>query len=71
MTIDPKVKSVVIRFLKAFFSGAFANMAVIMPFSGSHWSDVGVWISALIMSGMVGGITGVVMGYEKWQTWVD
>jgi ABC-type uncharacterized transport system permease subunit len=71
MNIPLKYKSVAIRALKAFLSGALATMAVVMPFSGSSWKDVGVWIGALLMAGMVGGLTSLIMGYEKWLNWQE
>lgn len=71
MQIPQKYKSVAMRFLKVFLSSAFATMAVVMPFSGSSWKDVQVWIGALLMAGMVGGVSGIVSGYEKWLNWTE
>ncbi len=71
MNIPLKYKSVAVRFLKAYLSGALATMATVMPFSGSSWNDVSVWIGALMMAGIVGGLTGVIMGYEKWLNWTE
>lgn len=70
-SIPLKVKSVFFRFLKAFFSSAFATMAVVLPFSGNSWKDTTVWFGTLLMAGIIGGITGVVQGYEKWMNWVE
>lgn len=69
MKISPKVKSIAMRFVKAFISGAMATMAMVVPFSGNSWSGVGMWLSALAMAGFIGGITGAIMAWEKWLNW--
>lgn len=59
-------RTVAVRFLRAFLSGAVASMVVLSPMTANSWKDVGTWIAALSMAGLVGGITGVIMGADKY-----
>jgi len=54
------------RFVRAFIAGAAASMAVFGTFSGSNWSDVAIWINALALAGIVGGISGLIMAVDKY-----
>ena len=63
--MSPITKSVLMRFIRAYVSGAVASMVVVMSFSGNSWSQLGTWLSALALAGIVGGITGVIMAADK------
>ena len=63
--LDPLVKSVAMRFVRAFLAGAVASMALIL-FTGNGWREIGVWLNGLAMAGVVGGISAVLMAADKW-----
>lgn len=69
--ISQKTKSVCERFTKVFLFSGFGSMATLASFSGNTWRELGTWIGALMFSFIVGGISGVVAGYEKWANWDD
>jgi hypothetical protein len=48
------------RFGRAFIAGAVATMSSLALFTGSSWKELGVWLSALVLAGVVGGITGTI-----------
>lgn len=60
------VKALLLRFARAFIAGAVGNMVVMLGFTANSWNDVGVWIAALTMSGIVGGISGLIMALDKY-----
>lgn len=60
------LQSVLLRFARAFVAGAVANMSVLLVFSGSSWEEVKTWMMALTISGIVGGIAGVIMALDKY-----
>lgn len=64
--MEQLTKSVIMRFVRAFLAGAVANMAVMLPFTGNSWKEVGMWIAILTMSGCVGGISGCIMAGDKY-----
>ena len=50
-----------LRFARAFVAGAIATMTAIVPMaSNGNWQDFRVWLSALALAGLIGGITGLV-----------
>lgn len=59
------IKSLLLRFLRAFVAGAVATMVTIMPMAGG-WSDLKVWLSALALAGITGGISGCLMAIDKY-----
>jgi len=58
-------KSVILRFVRAFVAGAVATMATTLTFSGG-WKELGMWLSALALGAIVGGITGVIQALDKY-----
>lgn len=58
-------KSVALRFLRAFVSGAVATMLVVAPINIADWTALSSWLSALALAGIVGGIAGVIMALDK------
>ena len=59
-----KQKSILLRFVRAFLAGAVSTMIVIVPMAGS-WTELGQWLSALSLAGIIGGISGVLMATDK------
>ena len=60
------VKSVLLRFARAGISGAAATMVVIVPLNNGSWNDVGSWLSALGLAGLVGFISGIIQAADKY-----
>jgi len=60
------LKSLLLRFLRGALAGAVANMVIIATFSGTSWNDVGVWLSALALSGAVGAVGGIILTADKY-----
>ena len=58
-------KTLILRFVRAFVAGAVGTMVVIVPLSNS-WADLGGWLSALALSGIIGGISGVLQTADKY-----
>jgi ABC-type uncharacterized transport system permease subunit len=58
-------KRVLRRTVISFLAGAFSSMATITVFAGQGLEDVKAWLFALAVSGLVGGITGLIMGLDK------
>lgn len=59
------------RFLRAFFSGFIASAILVVPSTVSDYKDLGNWLSALILAGLVGGITGSLMAIDKILRWQE
>jgi hypothetical protein len=61
------VKSLLLRFVRAFVAGAVATMIAVVPVaSNSNWQDLKVWLSALALAGIVGGINGTILAIDKY-----
>ena len=60
------VKSLLLRFVRGTVAGAIGNMLVVLPFAGSNWKDIKVWLGVLIMSGIVGAISGLILTADKY-----
>lgn len=52
------------RFGRAFLAGAVGTMATLAGFTGSSWKDLGVWLAALGMAAIVGGIAGLIQALD-------
>jgi hypothetical protein len=68
MTIDPTVKSVGLRFIRAFFAGFFSVIVTSATFSYSvsDWHSLSTWLSTLALAGVVGGLSGLFMSIDKY-----
>lgn len=58
-------KSVLMRFIRAFLAGAFGTMITVIPLSSQSWTDLSTWLSALMLAGIVGGISGTLLAGDK------
>jgi len=66
--------SVVKRFLKAFFGGFFAVVAVacIPAFKDVvAWGDLLAALNTITLAGTVGGLAGLFLAVEKYLNWSD
>lgn len=59
------LKSVLLRFARAFVAGAVSVMITIIPLT-QGWADLGKWLSALALGAIVGGISGVIQATDKY-----
>lgn len=66
-----KLQVVSRRFIKAFVSGFCTGVAVISIGGVSQWSDLTLALNGLVVSGVMGGINGVIMALEKWASYKD
>jgi len=58
--------SVLLRFARAFGCGAagtMASIAIATPIT--TWHELGIWLNALAIAGIVGGFTGLFMAIDK------
>jgi hypothetical protein len=65
MTLSPKTKILLLRFARVFVFSAIGSMASLSPIIVNDWQDLGTWISMLILSGITGGISGILAAYDK------
>lgn len=67
-------KSVIKRFIKAFFGGFFAVIAVA---SIPAFKDVVTWgslyqaLNTLALAGTLGGLSGLFLAFEKYLNWTE
>ncbi len=53
------------RFLRAFVAGAIPTMIIVPAMTSTSWHDLGSWLSALVLAGISGGVTGILMAADK------
>ena len=68
--MDKVIKSVILRFVRAFIAGAVATMLTVVPLTGT-WNELKTWLSALSLAGIVGGISGVLQATDKYLRSVE
>jgi len=59
-------KRIITRFIKGFIGGAAGSMIAIAPTNIIGWGDVATWLNLLALSGVIGGISGSLLAFEKW-----
>lgn len=59
------IKSVLLRFTRAFVAGAVSTMVTTLTFSGG-WAELPAWFSSLGLGAIVGGISGLLMATDKY-----
>jgi hypothetical protein len=64
--MSQNVKSIILRFIRAFVAGAVATMLTVIPLTSGSWNDLGNWLSALGLAGIIGGISGLLMALDKY-----
>lgn len=67
MTINPIVKSVVLRFIRGFVAGAVSVMVTSVAFTSAvnDWHSLSAWMGTLALAGVVGGISGGLLAIDK------
>jgi len=66
-----KTKATLKRFLKGLISGAVSSMLLVIIPNASSWGDVSTWLTALAISGVIGGLTGFFLSIQKWASWKE
>lgn len=69
--MSQKTKSVLNRLLKGFVSGSVATMLGVAMTAPATWTEMGNIINILLLSGLFGGINGVLLASEKWVNWKE
>ena len=59
------VKSLILRFIRAFVAGAVSTMIIVVPLTGT-WNELGSWLSSLALAGIIGGISGILQALDKY-----
>ncbi len=59
------IKSIILRFVRAFVAGAVGTMITTLTFSGG-WAELKLWLSSLALGAIVGGISGVIQATDKY-----
>lgn len=59
------IKSLILRFVRAFVAGAVGTMILIVPLTGG-WADLNKWLSALALGAIIGGISGLLQTADKY-----
>jgi hypothetical protein len=66
-----KARSVIKRFLKVFIAGAFTSMGLMTVVVPKSWQEMSTILTMLSIAGLYGGVSGVILGFEKWWNWID
>lgn len=66
-----KVKSILTRLLKGFVSGAVTSMLMVSIVAPGNWTELHTVLSILAVSGLFGGINGLLLALQKWASWKD
>jgi len=67
--MDFQFKVVLLNGVRGFLAGFFAVAAAFVIPNISTIRDVGEWLFALTLAGVVGGITGCIQALHKYFTW--
>lgn len=59
------LKSVLLRTLRAGIAGACASMILVLPNNINDFTDLQKWLTSLSIAGLIGLITGIIMGLDK------
>ena len=69
--MSAKTKAVLKRFAKGFISGAVTTMALVPVISPASFKDIQIWLVALALAGIVGGVNGLILAIQKWASWKE
>ncbi len=67
-----KFQVIFVRFLKSFVAGALSacSLIAVALFTGvTTWAQLGTSLNTLAIVAIGGGVTGVIMGGDKWLRW--
>lgn len=69
--MDTKLKVILIRFLRAFISGALATGVLATTQDITTWTSLFSALQVLTISIIIGGISGVLMAGDKLLRWEE
>lgn len=61
------LQRVLLRFLRGACAGAISTMILLIPTNVGTYSDLFFWLQALLISGIVGFITGGLLALDKYS----
>lgn len=67
--MNSKLKVLTIRFLRGCVAGAIATMMTVAIPNYQSWNDIQIWLTSLLMAGIVGGISGGILALDKALRW--
>lgn len=65
MIIADLYKRAIRRALRGGLAGAVGTMLAVQGLNGSGWGDIAAWLNVLAIGGVIGFITGFLMGVDK------
>ncbi len=69
--MSEKSKSILMRFVKAFVGGFTSSILVVGIAQASGWANFTSILDALLIVGLTGGISGLLLALQKWATWIE
>jgi len=66
-----KARSVINRLVKAFIFGALGNLGLLTIVMPRNWTDLTTVLAMVSFACLAGGITGVLMALQKFQSWKE
>lgn len=69
--MSDKLKATLKRFIRMFVFSGFVSMGAITIKQVLTWQEVIPILSNLLLAFVIGGITGVIAGYDKWLRWEE
>jgi len=66
-----KTKAILMRFVKAFVGGFTGAILAAGIAQASGWANFTSILDALLIVGLTGGISGLLLALQKWATWVE
>lgn len=66
MDIQAKLTIASVRFLKGFVAGALAAMVLLLPMNVASLDELNVWLTALAIACVQGGLTGGLLALQKY-----
>ena len=64
--MNDRIKRALWRFLRAFVAGAAATMTTVTILNADSWNEIGLWLNALAISGVIGGVSGAIQAINKY-----
>lgn len=59
------------RLLKGFISGAVTSMIMVTVVAPTNWTELSSVGTLLAVSGIFGGINGLLLALQKWVSWKE
>ncbi len=67
--MEKKYKAIVMRFVKAYISGAATVLSVATVNNIHSWTDLSTALNIILLASVVGGVNGIFMATEKYARW--